>query len=73
LRNARVAPQVIDTICAKAVAAGLLVPAQLGHSRCNNKAARLLGVHEFDDLHGLRDPAEEALDEIVGEIMREAA
>ncbi len=71
-RNGRVAPQVIDTICAKATAAGLFIPSMLGHAR-HNKAARLLNVYEFDDLHGLRDPAEEAVDEILDEIMREAA
>jgi hypothetical protein len=54
-RNARVAPGVIDAICAKAAAAGFLLPAKLGHARKENRAARLLGVFEYDGFWGLPD------------------
>jgi hypothetical protein len=64
---------VIEAICSKAAAAGLLIPAKLGHARSLNKAARLLNVYEFDTFQGLRDPAEQAVDEILDEIAREAA
>jgi hypothetical protein len=72
-RNGRVAPAAIEAICAKATSAGLLIPAKLGHARTHNEAARLLNVYEFDAFQGLRDPAEEAVDEILDEITREAA
>jgi hypothetical protein len=72
-RNGRVAPAVIEALCAKATSAGLLIPAKLGHARTHNEAARLLNVYEFDAFQGLRDPAEEAVDEILDEITREAA
>jgi hypothetical protein len=71
-RNARVAPGVIDAICAKAAAAGFLLSAKLGHARKDNRAAQLLGVFEFDGFWGLPDPAGEALDEILDEIAQEA-
>ena len=67
------APAAIEAICAKATSAGLLIPAKLGHARTHNEAARLLNVYEFDTFQGLRGPAEQAVDEILDEIAREAA
>jgi hypothetical protein len=64
---------VVEAICDKATSAGLLIPSKLGHARTYNEAARLLNVYEFDTFQGLRDPAEQAVDEILDEITREAA
>jgi hypothetical protein len=72
VRNTRVAPTVVQAICAKATRSGLFVPAKLAHARRFNRAARLLNVYEFG-IQGLPYDDVVEVETFIDEIMSERA